>query len=142
MFLSVLKCFTSLPKTNLGFSIYQMGTMHSMKEVLMAEERNVIKFYELQFLNGRGRCIKEKGTRQHQDLFLLFYTFKDCTAYVTYPHCTAAKMTRGLNTAGCVHFNIHNIHTQKKNLCNLWSCFSHFWICLTNKFLYPQILQK
>ena len=54
------------------FSRYQMGTMHSMKEVLMAEERSVIKFYELQFLNERGRCIKE-NRRQHQDSFLLFY---------------------------------------------------------------------
>jgi len=55
------------------FSIYQMGTMLSMNEVLMAEERSVIKCYELQFLSGRGRCIKEKGTRQHHDLFLQFY---------------------------------------------------------------------
>jgi hypothetical protein len=42
------------------FSIYQVGTMHSMKEILMAEERSVIKFYVLQFLNERGRCIKGK----------------------------------------------------------------------------------
>lgn len=55
------------------FSIYHMGTMHPMKEVLMAEERSVIKFYELQYLNERGRSIKEKSKRQHQDLFLLFY---------------------------------------------------------------------
>jgi hypothetical protein len=55
------------------FRIYQMGTMHSKTEVLMAKERSVIKFYELQFLNERGRCIKEKSRRQHQDLLLLFY---------------------------------------------------------------------
>jgi hypothetical protein len=55
------------------FSICQMGTMHSMKEVLMGEERSVIKFYELQYLNERRKCIKEKSKRQHQDLFLLFY---------------------------------------------------------------------
>jgi hypothetical protein len=42
-----------------------MGTMHSMKEALMAEERSVIRFYELQFLNERGRCIKQKSRRQH-----------------------------------------------------------------------------
>ena len=74
-----------------------MGTMHSMKEVLMAEERNVIKFYELQFVNGRGRCIKGKGRRASRliSTILHFNTFKDCTAYVTFPHCTAANMTEG-----------------------------------------------
>jgi hypothetical protein len=50
-----------------------MGTMHSMKEVLVAEERSVIKFYELQYLNERGKIHKRKSRRQHQDLFLLLY---------------------------------------------------------------------
>jgi hypothetical protein len=96
----MLQCFTSLPKTSLGFSLrysaYTKWAQCSMK-VLMAEDRSVIKFYELQYLNKGGRCVKEKSKRQLQDIstILHFNTSKDCTAYVTFPHSTAANMIQG-----------------------------------------------
>ena len=123
------------------FGTYQMDTMHSMKEVLMAEERSVIKFYEVQFLNERGRCIKGKKQETASRLIstiLHFNTFKDCTAYVTFPHCTAANMTEDWTLlVVCTSTFIMYIH--KKYLCNSWPYFSHFWICLTKKFLYSLI---
>jgi hypothetical protein len=52
-----------------------MGTTHSMKEVLIAEEGSVIKVYELQHLNKRGKRYKKKKAGDSIKTYLNYYTF-------------------------------------------------------------------
>ena len=119
IFVSMLKCYASLPKTNLCFSLrYSAHTnghnaLHERSINGRREKCNQILWTAI--LKWEGKMYKRKKQETASRLIstiLHFNTFKDCTAYVTFPHCTAANMTEGW-TLGCVHFNIHNVHTQK-----------------------------
>jgi hypothetical protein len=86
-------------------------------------------------LKWEGKMYKRKKQETASRLIstiLHFNTFKDCTTYGTFPHCTAANMTEGWTLlVVCTSSFIMYIH--KKHLCNSWPCFGHFWFCPTKK---------